>query len=562
MARNLVFYVKEWLEREDFELFLKFSRYLGREDGMSKFVIDLNRLEKAVKNKEIEPSEIVDMFANYEIEFENGSIDDIKKLVESLMPRVTIKIVGREVVLVPHTFLGEKVKDLMEKRWIRYDHGQKVFRLTKPMFLFDTIEALKSRGISVQNDTGINEKNELPIKITFKGELRDYQVEALEAWRRNGYKGVVALPTGAGKTIIAIAAIAELNVRTLIVSYTKEQMFQWGDKIASFTDVPRTLIGYFYGSEKRLAPITIITYQSAYRYIDTLSPYFSLLIVDEVHHLPADKFRFIAENMFARYRLGLSATVIREDGRHIELFPLMGGVVYSKSLYELAERGYIAQFSVKTVKVGLTPDEKKRYKELSEKYRELARGRSFEEILEEAKRGNPKALEAVKVRSEMRMLVHNAQEKLKAIEDIVARELEQGSKILIFTQYVDQAKQIAERLGTYYIVGELDETTRRRRLEAFKQGLVRVLVLTTVGDEGIDVPDANVGIVVAGTSSRRQFIQRLGRLLRPAPGKQAKLYEIVVKGTFEEAESRKRKEALKMLFQDLIVEQGSDIEKL
>jgi superfamily II DNA or RNA helicase len=557
---NIVFYVREWLEREDFELFLKFSKYLGRENGKSKFLLDISRLEKAVKSKEIEPGEVINLLSSYDIEFENSSLDDVQKILEMLMPRVVIKIQNGQVLLVPNTFLGDKIRDLIERKWVKYYPQLKAFKLAKPMYFFDVIEILKSRDIIVQNETGINEKNDLPIKISFKGELRDYQIEALDAWRKNGCRGVIALPTGTGKTIIAIATIAELNVRTLIVAYTKEQVFQWGEKIASFTDVPNGMIGYFYGSEKKVLPITIATYQSAFRYIKTLASYFSLLIVDEVHHLPADKFRYIAENMFAKYRLGLSATVIREDGRHVELFPLMGGVVYSKSMFELAEKGYIAPFTVDTIKVSLTPEEKKKYKELLERYKKLVNGKTFEEILKEAKKGDEKALEAVKIRTELRILVHNAQEKLRAVEQIVNKELEQGSKILIFTQYVEQAKQIAEKLKTYYIVGELDENSRRKRLESFKQGIVRVLVLTTVGDEGIDIPDANVGIIVAGTSSRRQFVQRLGRLLRPVPGKQAKLYEIVVKGTFEEAESRKRKEALKMLFQNMIVDLTIDTE--
>jgi len=557
---NIVFYVREWLEREDFELFLKFSKYLGRENGKSKFLLDISRLEKAVKSKEIEPGEVINLLSSYDIEFENSSLDDVQKILEMLMPRVVIKIQNGQVLLVPNTFLGDKIRDLIERKWVKYYPQLKAFKLAKPMYFFDVIEILKSRDIIVQNETGINEKNDLPIKISFKGELRDYQIEALDAWRKNGCRGVIALPTGTGKTIIAIATIAELNVRTLIVAYTKEQVFQWGEKIASFTDVPNGMIGYFYGSEKKVLPITIATYQSAFRYIKTLASYFSLLIVDEVHHLPADKFRYIAENMFAKYRLGLSATVIREDGRHVELFPLMGGVVYSKSMFELAEKGYIAPFTVDTIKVSLTPEEKKKYKELLERYKKLVNGKTFEEILKEAKKGDEKALEAVKIRTELRILVHNAQEKLRAVEQIVNKELEQGSKILIFTQYVEQAKQIAEKLKTYYIVGELDENSRRKRLESFKQGIVRVLVLTTVGDEGIDIPDANVGIIVAGTSSRRQFVQRLGRLLRPVPGKQAKLYEIVVKGTFEEAESRKRKEALKMLFQNMVIDLTIDTE--
>ncbi|RLG89361.1 MAG: ATP-dependent helicase, partial [Thermoprotei archaeon] len=146
-----------------------------------------------------------------------------------------------------------------------------------------------------------------------------------------------------------------------------------------------------------------------------------------------------------------------------------------------------------------------------------------------------------KIRTALRMLVHNASSKKEAVKRIVEDELARGSKILIFTQYIEQAEKLSEILNAPVITGELDPKTRRNRLEAFKNGISRVLVVTTVGDEGIDIPDANVGIVVAGTSSRRQFIQRLGRLLRPGKGKEARLYEIVVKGTHEEAEARKRK---------------------
>ncbi|MEM1560167.1 MAG: DEAD/DEAH box helicase [Ignisphaera sp.] len=555
MSAGVIFYINEWIDEQDFKLLLKFSRYLGREEGKSKFSIDLNKLSEVLRRSELKPSDILDVLMSYEVEFERGSMDDIKRLVENYVPRIIVELYGRDIVFVPNFFLGDTIKDLRGEGKLIYDKNSKVFKLAKPMHLFDIINTLKKRGIDVVNRTGIEERIELPLKLAFKGTLRDYQTEALEAWRKNVYRGIISLPTGTGKTVIAIAAMAEVNVKTLVVTYTKEQMFQWRDKIVEFTDVSPAIVGLFYGNEKRVAPITITTYQSAFRYVDILAMGFSMLIVDEVHHLPADKFRFIAENMYAPIRLGLSATVIREDGRHTDLFPLMGGIVYNKTLQELIEKGYVAPFRVERVYVQLTSDEKKKYKDLLERYKKLAKNRVFEQLLADSRRGDMGALEAIKVRSELRSLVHNAEKKIDAIIKIVNKELENNSKILIFTQYIEQAKKIAEKLSTYYIVGDLDEDARKKRLEMFKQGAVRVLVLTTVGDEGIDIPDANVGIIVAGTGSRRQFIQRLGRLLRPLPGKEARLYEVIVKGTFEEAESRKRREALKMLFEGLLVEE-------
>ncbi|MEM0026437.1 MAG: DEAD/DEAH box helicase [Ignisphaera sp.] len=553
MSRDaIVFYVREWIDDTDFKTFLKFARYLGKDYHGAKFAIDINKLADSLRNKEISPADVLDLLAGYDVEFERGSIEDVKRLVANYVPVVIVDKDMDSIYLKPNFYIGDLVKDFREKNIIIYNKDKKAFKIAKPMYFFDVLEHLKRRGIEVVNKVNIEKELKLPIKISFKGDLRDYQIEALDAWRKNGFKGIIALPTGTGKTIIAIAAIAELSVKTLIVTYTKEQMFQWGDKIVEFTDTPKSFIGFFYSSEKKVAPITISTYQSAYRYIDSLAHQFSLLVVDEVHHLPAEKFRAIAENTFAPMRMGLSATVVREDGKHIELFPLMGGVVYAKTLQELADRGYVAPFKVTTVKVSLTEEEKKRYRELLDRYRKLARGREFNQLLEDAKRGDAEAMEALKIRSEIRSLVANAKQKIDAIKKIVEEELAKGSKILIFTQYVDQAKNIADQLATHYIVGELDENTRKRRLELFKSGLNRVLVLTTVGDEGIDIPDANVGIIAAGTGSRRQFIQRLGRILRPAPGKEARLYEVIVKNTFEEAESRKRREALKMLFEDLI----------
>jgi len=543
-----------WIRSSDFKLLLKFSKYLGREAGRSKFSIDLNKLSEALRKSELKPADVLDLLISYGVEFERGSIEDVRKLLENYMPHIVVEFYGRDIVLIPNFFLGDFAKDLREEGKLVYDKNIKAFKLTKPMHFFDVINVFKKRGVEVVNKTGITERLELPLKLIFKGALRDYQVEALEAWRRNGYKGIISLPTGTGKTIVAIAAMADVNVKTLIVTYTKEQMFQWRDKIIEFTDASPAITGFFYGSEKRVTPITITTYQSAFRYVAMLASNFSMLIVDEVHHLPADKFRFIAENMYAPIRLGLSATVIREDGRHVDLFPLMGGVVYSKTLQELTERGYIAPFRVERIYVQLTPEEKKKYKELLDRYKKLAKNRTFEQLLADSRKGDVGALEAIKIRSELRSLVHNAEKKIEAVMKIVDKELKNNSKILIFTQYVEQAKNIAEKLSTYYIIGDLDEESRKKRLEMFKQGIIKILVLTTVGDEGIDVPDANVGIIVAGTGSKRQFIQRLGRLLRPLPGKEARLYEVVVKGTFEEAESRKRREALRILFEGLMIE--------
>jgi len=199
---------------------------------------------------------------------------------------------------------------------------------------------------------------------------------------------------------------------------------------------------------------------------------------------------------------------------------------------------------LRRIKVQLTPDEKRVYEELRKKYQLLARGRRFQELVEDAKKGDKDAVEALRIHAEMRNIVNYSEAKLRKVEELVKEELSKGCKIIVFTQYKGQAEEIARRVGGLLLHGDLSESERDRVLKAFKAARSGVLVVTTVGDEGLDIPDANVGILVSGTSSRRQFIQRLGRLLRPAPGKVAVLYEIVTSGTSEEYQARKRRELL------------------
>lgn len=528
------FRVKGWLSREDFEELLQFSKYLGRDNDESLFEVDL---EKADKNN-IGIEDIIEKLE--ELGVSTQVIEALRDIEQNEREIAELLLEGNVFLLKPRTYLGERISELRD--FLRYDRNKKCF-VIQPGLVWRVVDKLRELGISVVDKSGVPSTIPLPSKISFKGELRDYQNEALEAFRNHGYRGIIALPTGAGKTIIAIAALAQLGVRTLIVAFTKEQLHQWVEKIKQLTDAPGGSIATFYSEEKKLAPITVTTYQTAYRHIHEFAFRFSFLVVDEVHHLPADKFRAIALGMYAPYRMGLSATVVREDGKHVELFPLMGGVIYSKSPDELAEKGYLARYISKIIKVELKPDEKKKYEELRKLYKSLAGGSTFQELVNRALRGDREAALALKVHSEMLQLIHRSKAKVEAVKKIVEEELKNNSKILIFTQYVEQARELGEILGAPVLTGETDTKERKRILEEFRSAPRGVLVLTTVGDEGLDIPDVNVGIIVAGTGSRRQYIQRLGRLLRPAQNKVARLYEIVTKGTGEESLARKRRTA-------------------
>ncbi len=533
MRPKIVFRVKGWISREEFRELLEVADYIGRDREGSVFEVNWYK----VRLKGMKPQDLLDF-----IEDRGGVIDEHGRAsLENLrakQDRVVLEWMGADIVMRPQTYLGERLAEL--RGMVTYVREARVFKIT-PMYFFDLKRKLTELGIGVEDRTGLSESLPLTIRLEFKGMLRDYQEEAVEALERHGWRGVVALPTGSGKTVVAIAAMARLREKTLIVTYTKEQMFQWAEMIQKFTNLRREHIGLYYGERKRIAPVMITTYQTAYRHVRKLAPLFSLLIIDEVHHLPADKFRYIALNSFASRRIGLSATVIREDGRHVELFGLLGGVVYHRSPSELAEKGYLAPYVIYQVYAKLNDEEKKLYRSLREAYKSFAGGRSFEEIVKAAKRGDRRAQMALKAHSKMRLVVNMAEDKLRKTREVVRKELERGSKIIVFTQYIEQAEKLGEILGAPVLTGQLDTATRKRILNGFKNNEFKVLVVTTVGDEGIDIPDANVGIIVAGTGSRRQFLQRLGRILRPGKNKQARLYEIIVRETVEESQAKRRK---------------------
>jgi superfamily II DNA or RNA helicase len=539
---------RHWLEEDDFAELLKIADYAGSEEGFRVFVLNVKKalqngytlsdVKRLVEELELEVegswSEAERSFSDYSI---NVDWDTTRGVVKVEYPLLVSSLVKGAFTLIPHSAKVTRSVDQFR--------GTTTLGIL-PYYARELLAKLGDLGLQVRDPRGLLAPKPLALKPELKNiTLRDYQEEAFKAWISSSGKGIIALPTGAGKSIIAIKAITHTAVRTLIVVYTKEQAYQWRDFVLKYTTIPPSMVGLFYSEEKRLSPITIITYQSGYRYINQISPYFDMIIIDEVHHLPAEKFKYIALHSLAQYRMGLSATPEREDGKHEELFPLMGGIVYYKSPSELVEQGYLAPYQLVTVKVKLSREELVEYKRLRDLYYKYAKNKPFTEVLEEARRGVPDSIEALRVHSELRKLIAYSKSKINRAVELALREFELGNKVIVFTQYVDQAREIAERTRGLLLVGEMPESERKHVLELFKQSPRGILVVTTVGDEGIDIPDANIGIIVSGTGSRRQFIQRLGRLLRPKTrGGYAKLYEVVVEKTPEEYQSRKRRGAV------------------
>ncbi|EHP68458.1 DNA/RNA helicase, superfamily II [Metallosphaera yellowstonensis MK1] len=518
------FYLRH-LTDEDLRLLEGFSDYLGKETQGHKFVLNLKRATA----HGLSSQEVLEILDKFGVQL---SQEERRELQESLDFDVFFELEGDKLIVRAKVDLSQVLKRFRVS--IPYDRLRRRF-VTHPYYYHILRRIFKSSSLRVRG-LDLSFSN---FQVGLNVELREYQREALDAWKRNGMRGVISLPTGAGKTLIGLGAIREAGSSTLIVTFTNEQLRQWLDSLkSSLSGTPK--VGIFYSEKKEISPITVTTYQSAIRHLKELSPSFKLLIIDEAHHLPAEKFKNIALGLVAPYRIALSATPFRSDGKHVELFRLMGGLVYYKPLEELVSRGYLANFRVIQVKLPLTVQERERYTTLLTRFRSLSKGRTMRELVNALQKGDVEAAEALRVHNEMRMLTALTQAKLNKIREIV--ELNKEKKVVIFTQYVEHAETISRFLGSLLLTGKMSKGDRVRVLEEFKESKKGVLVLTTVGDEGLDIPDANVGIIVAGTSSKRQFIQRLGRLLRNSSGdKTAILYELITQGTSEEYQAKKRK---------------------
>ena len=370
-------------------------------------------------------------------------------------------------------------------------------------------------------------------------DLRPYQRDALEQWETDR-RGVLVLPTGAGKTYLGMAAIEEVDAPAFVVVPTLDLVDQWIEELGVFgVDV-----GEYTGREKRLGPITVSTYDSAYAHAERLGNRFSLLVFDEVHHLAAEGYRHVAEFFAAPYRLGLTATYEREDEKHEVLSDLLGGKVYEVETDELAGE-YLAEHTVERIDVDLTPAEQERYDEHAETFREYLRASNvrmngpadFQKVV--LRSGNdPRAWEAVRARNEARKIAYGSAAKLDELATILERH--RGDRIIVFTRYNDLVDAVVERFFVPPITHETPKAERRRILRKFREGEYPAIVSSRVLDEGIDVPAANVGVILSGTGSTREYRQRLGRILRPS-GDVARLYEVVSAGTGEVSASFRRK---------------------
>lgn len=376
---------------------------------------------------------------------------------------------------------------------------------------------------------------------------RPYQKDALVAWGRAGGRGIVVLPTGAGKTVVALMTLDALRVATLVVVPTIDLMHQWHDGVCERFGLAGDQVGMIGGGFKNEQPLTVITYDSAAMPRRNLSR-FGLLVFDEAHHLPSASYRTIATRSDAPFRLGLSATLERSDGRHDDLRALIGPTVFERQPATLARDKHIADYKVERVSVDLTDDEQARYDQLTTEFswylsanrtRLMMTGAAnlFEALIRSSGH-DPAARQALRAHREARMLAMNAERKVQKVEELLTRH--QEDKVIVFSEWNVLVTDLSRRLCLPAITYRTHAEERRDILDKFRQQRYSKLVTGRVLNEGVDVPDANVAIVVSGSSTTREYIQRLGRVLRPKPG-HAHLYELVSRGTSEVKTARRRK---------------------
>src|SRR5437588_8764111 len=385
----------------------------------------------------------------------------------------------------------------------------------------------------------------LNLKMHEMREPHDYQLAALTAWDQAGRRGSIILPTGAGKTFVAIQAISRVNRSSVVVAPTIDLLHQW---YARLVNAFARDVGVYYSGEKQVLPLTVTTYHSAGDLVAASGNAFKLLIFDEVHHLPAPTWGETALMAPAPLRLGLTATYPDEheqtNGRW-RVEDLIGPIVYTKRITDLVGQ-QLATYRTQRVRVDLTPDERGRYTADYAVYSGYIRSRQllqrhgrdwFRELMRWSSR-DPQARAALLARQRLLQLVGSCEGKFRALEALL-REYP-TARVLVFTEHLAMVYAIAARYLIPALTHETRAAERKQILDGFREGRYRALVTSRVLNEGVDVPEAKVAIVLGGGASAREYIQRLGRVLRKVENQEAMLFEVVARATLDEGRVHRR----------------------
>ncbi|HUY31907.1 MAG TPA: DEAD/DEAH box helicase family protein [Pirellulales bacterium] len=369
---------------------------------------------------------------------------------------------------------------------------------------------------------------------------RTEQQQAVAAWQATR-RGCVVMPTGTGKTEVALTIMREAAVATLVVAPVRDLMYQWHRRILAGLGYDAGVIG---DNIHRVRPVSVTTYDSACIHMERLGDQFGLIVFDECHHLPGQARRDAARMSAAPARLGLTATLQRADGRHTDLIELIGPTVYEVPIAE-ARGKTLADYEVIRIPVHLLPDEQNHYDTLSSQVRRYMMERlkteptfRWEDLCAETGK-TPAARRAMRAYFAKKAIEDRAEEKLRVLEDLF--RLHAGSPTIVFAGSNAMARDVSRRFLIPCLLSHCGKRERLEVLSGLEAGTYPALVANQVLDEGVDLPACKVAVVIGGMASTKQAKQRLGRILRKSGNARATLYEIVCDDTSEAIRSRQRR---------------------
>jgi len=425
---------------------------------------------------------------------------------------------------------------------VEFDHRTRQFR-AEAIHYREIVEYLRRQEILYVDEARTYDRTPWPLRVS--KEAFPHQLEGLKAWWDGGRlgRGVIVLPTGTGKTHVANLAIETAKRPALVVTPTIDLMNQWYDELSMAFGTEVGLLG---GGYNEIQPLTVTTYDSAYINMGRIGNRFGLLVFDECHHLPGPTYGMAAIASIAPFRLGLTATPERADNAHTQLDYLIGPIVYRREITQLRGQ-YLADYNVETVYVNLSDEERAEYESCREVYRsflqdngiDMRRPNAWGQFLFVAHR-SAEGRQAYLAYRRQRDLALAAPAKVELLGRLLDRH--NGDRVIIFTHDNATVYKIARQFLVPVITHQTKTKERRDILLQFNAGTYPIVATSRVLNEGVNVPEANVAIVLSGSGSVREHVQRLGRILRKSGGKEATLYEVITRGTVEEFTSNRRRQ--------------------
>lgn len=422
-------------------------------------------------------------------------------------------------------------------RWIQFDDRVNRWRAKASDYAFIIITLYKA---NIPYEDRAKSFNILELKHNTPFHPRPHQQEAFDAWVRGGSRGVCVMPTGSGKSFLARMAIEKIKRSTLVVVPTIDLMLQWTRQLE---DAFQQEIGMLGGGSKEIRDITVSTYDSAVLQMEFIGGKFGFLIFDECHHLPGPVNRHGALFSIAPYRLGLTATPEHENENL--LYELLGPRLFEIHIDQL-EGNVLAPYDIESIPIELTENETEEYEKSRSLYTNFIRCNNIDFRYKGAwgqfiikcfsQEGGRDVFRAYQ---RQKQIARTSKNKLNTLWEILKKH--PGERIIVFTADNDTAYTLGRKFYLPVITHHTKAAERKEMLDSFRNGIYSVLVTSKVLNEGIDVPEASVGVILSGSGSTREHVQRLGRILRPSEGKTAKLYELISMGTSETYVSERRR---------------------